>query len=78
MTIIVEGPFAGNDLFLDALTLLTERELRTSAGNATGTSVGAALLIARPERVGQTVAHTVGALVTGLKAEILAKQNIRT
>ncbi len=76
--IIVEGPFAGNALFLDALALLTKRALRTSAGNATGTSVGAALLIARPERVGQTVEHKIGAVVWGMRDQILQRQGNRS
>ncbi len=75
--IIVEGPFSGNALFLDGLALFTERPVRVSSGNATGTSVGAALLIARPDRVGQTVKHAVSRVVAGLREAILARQGLR-
>jgi sugar (pentulose or hexulose) kinase len=40
---IVEGPFARNDLFLEALGALTDRPVLASSGT-TGTSAGAALL----------------------------------
>ncbi len=42
--VIVEGPFAGNDLYCAALATLTDRDVLASADSATGTSVGAALL----------------------------------
>lgn len=42
-TIIVEGPFAGNQLFLEMLTAITGSPVRTASGT-TGTSVGAAML----------------------------------
>lgn len=43
---IVEGPFARNDLFLEALSALTGRPVLASSGT-TGTSAGAALLAVR-------------------------------
>ncbi len=76
--VIVEGPFAANTLFLDALAVLTGRPVKTSAGNATGTSVGAALLIKRPDRVGQTLAHPVSAALQRLAPELQARQAVRT
>jgi len=42
--IIVEGPFAANDLYCNAVAGLTGRGVRASTDSATGTSVGAALL----------------------------------
>lgn len=41
---VVEGPFARNALYLAALQAVTDRPV-TASGNATGTSVGAALLV---------------------------------
>lgn len=41
--IVVEGPFARNELYIEALSRATDRPVVTSAGS-TGTSVGAALL----------------------------------
>ncbi len=48
--VIVEGPFAGNDLYCNALANLTERGVRASTDSATGTSVGAALLFEAAEK----------------------------
>jgi sugar (pentulose or hexulose) kinase len=44
--IVVEGPFAQNQLFLDMLEAATGRAVEASAGSVTGTSIGAALLVA--------------------------------
>jgi len=44
--IIVEGPFAGNQIYLDMLSIAARSEVRRSLG-ATGTSAGAALLVGR-------------------------------
>jgi len=41
----VEGPFAKNALFLEMLDAATRRSVHTSEGIATGTSIGAALLV---------------------------------
>lgn len=59
---IVEGPFAANGLYVDMLQAATGRAVQPQAGQATGTSVGAALLAVeagiaaqveetRPERI---------------------------
>ncbi len=45
---VVEGPFAANRLFCDALSQLTGRPVRRAAGT-TGTSAGAALLALGPD-----------------------------
>ncbi len=42
--IVVEGPFAANRLYCDMLEAATGRQVLPQAGQATGTSVGAALL----------------------------------
>lgn len=42
--IVVEGPFAANDLFTRMLAAATGRPVLTSASGVTGTSIGAALL----------------------------------
>ncbi len=42
--LIVEGPFATNQIFLDMLTVATGQPVFTSASSSTGTSIGAALL----------------------------------
>jgi sugar (pentulose or hexulose) kinase len=44
--VIVEGPFAKNRVFGAMLSVTTGREVLASAGSATGTSIGAALLAA--------------------------------
>ena len=44
--VIVEGPFAKNRVFGAMLSVATDREVLASAGSATGTSIGAALLAA--------------------------------
>jgi sugar (pentulose or hexulose) kinase len=44
--VIVEGPFATNRIFGAMLSAATGREVLASAGSATGTSIGAALLAA--------------------------------
>ncbi|WP_299895641.1 FGGY-family carbohydrate kinase [uncultured Ruegeria sp.] len=43
-SIIVEGPFAGNQTYLDILRIVTGSDVRRSLGS-TGTSAGAALLV---------------------------------
>jgi sugar (pentulose or hexulose) kinase len=45
--IIVEGPFAKNRVFGAMLSVATGRDVLASAGSATGTSIGAALLAAQ-------------------------------
>ncbi len=47
--ITVEGPFAGNALYLEALGHLARRTVRASSGR-TGTSAGAAALLATPRQ----------------------------
>lgn len=42
--IVVEGPFAANDLFTRMLATATGRQVLTSSSGVTGTSIGAALL----------------------------------
>lgn len=42
--VIVEGPLAGNEDYLDMLAAATGREVAASRGGATGTAIGAALL----------------------------------
>ena len=42
--VIVEGPFAGNRLYLEMLCAATGRSVAVNTGNTTGTSIGAALL----------------------------------
>lgn len=44
--VIVEGPFAKNRVFGAMLSVATGRDVLASSGNATGTSIGAALLAA--------------------------------
>jgi len=48
--IVVEGPFAQNRLYLQMLEAATGRPIDASAGSVTGTSIGAALLVAGQER----------------------------
>ncbi|WP_309083418.1 FGGY-family carbohydrate kinase [Chelativorans sp.] len=45
--IVVEGPFAGNALYLEMLQAATGRPVPAQIGQATGTSIGAALLAER-------------------------------
>lgn len=42
--VVVEGPFAGNRLYLQMLSAATTRRVVAMTGSATGTSIGAALL----------------------------------
>lgn len=42
---VVEGPFSKNTLYLEMLEAATLRSVHTSEGTATGTSIGAALLV---------------------------------
>ena len=42
--LIVEGPFAKNQIFLDMLTVATGQSVFTNTSSSTGTSIGAALL----------------------------------
>lgn len=60
---IVEGPFARNRLFLQALDALTNRPVLASDG-ATGTSAGAALLAAR-----NATGHGVGVAYTAISTD---------
>jgi sugar (pentulose or hexulose) kinase len=46
--IVVEGPFSGNRLFLEMLATATGRSVLAQTGQATGTSIGAALLARTP------------------------------
>ena len=48
--IVTEGPFAGNTLFLDLVAAASGRQVMSSTGSATGTSIGAALLAAEGAR----------------------------
>ena len=50
-SILVEGPFAGNGVYIDMLEAATGRPVLPQSGHATGTSIGAALLAEtrRPE-----------------------------
>ncbi len=50
---IVEGPFGRNNLFLKMLEVATMRPVRTSEGTATGTSIGAALLVSKQKATTQ-------------------------
>lgn len=45
---IVEGPFAKNALYLEMLEAATRRPVHKTEGTATGTSIGAALLVCEP------------------------------
>ncbi|MAN78697.1 MAG: carbohydrate kinase [Rhizobiales bacterium] len=47
--VIVEGPFGRNRSYLDMLGAATGRPVIANAGNATGTSIGAALLTLGPQ-----------------------------
>lgn len=51
--IIVEGPFAGNPLYLQMLSAATSRPVLAGAASTTGTSIGAALLANRRHAGGQ-------------------------
>jgi sugar (pentulose or hexulose) kinase len=53
--IIVEGPFASNNNFLDMLSVATGRSTATSQNATTGTTMGASLLLA-PDRMIKTPA----------------------
>jgi sugar (pentulose or hexulose) kinase len=53
--VLVEGPFARNTLYLEMLVAATGRSVIASEGSATGTSIGAALLVSggnRPPEAG--------------------------
>ncbi len=56
---VVEGPFARNALYLDMLGAATGRPVEPSEGSATGTSIGAALLVSDG---GQTPGTQAGCL----------------
>jgi len=43
-SILVEGPFAGNPVYIDMIEAATGRQVLPQSGHATGTSIGAALL----------------------------------
>lgn len=47
---VVEGPFARNSLYLDMLWTATGRDVVANTGAATGTSIGAALLVSPNSR----------------------------
>jgi sugar (pentulose or hexulose) kinase len=49
--ILTEGPFAKNTLFLDLVAAASGRQVMSSTGSATGTSIGAALLAAEDARM---------------------------
>lgn len=49
--IVIEGPFARNTIFLDLVAAATGRDVLSSSGSATGTSIGAALLAAEESPV---------------------------
>ncbi|WP_349294705.1 FGGY-family carbohydrate kinase (plasmid) [Thioclava sp. 'Guangxiensis'] len=49
--VIIEGPFARNDDFAQMLAILSPEGVRI-AGSATGTSIGAALLVTGPQALG--------------------------
>ena len=49
-SVVVEGPFAQNRLYLEMLEAATGRPVDAAAGSVTGTSIGAALLVAETER----------------------------
>jgi sugar (pentulose or hexulose) kinase len=55
--IIIEGPFARNDLFLAMLRSVTGRPVEISDGTSTGTSIGAALLCAASKVKSDTRQH---------------------
>lgn len=59
---VVEGPFAQNRLYLEMLEAALCRPVDASAGSVTGTSIGAALLVAGQEihRVGRSCADDEG------------------
>jgi sugar (pentulose or hexulose) kinase len=48
--IIVEGPFAANQLYLEMLATASARNVRRSSDTSTGASIGAALLALPPSR----------------------------
>ena len=62
--IIVEGPFASNQLFLDMLAAATDRPVFAMRSSLTGTSIGAALLTAldtaAPATAGEPVQPRAG------------------
>lgn len=76
--LVVEGPFTRNTLFLDAVSVLSGRPVFRIAGNATGSRIGAALLVQRPERLGQVLSCPLSAQVQALQARLLAGQAPRT
>jgi sugar (pentulose or hexulose) kinase len=47
--VIVEGPFAKNQIYLDMLSVSTGRQVVTTGSSSTGTSIGAALLALGPQ-----------------------------
>ncbi|HZW00560.1 MAG TPA: hypothetical protein VFF55_03255, partial [Candidatus Deferrimicrobium sp.] len=49
--ILTEGPFSKNTLFLDLVAAASGRQVMSSTGSATGTSIGAALLAAEDTRM---------------------------
>ncbi len=51
--IIVEGPFAKNNLYLEMLAVATGKSILVSSGSDTGTTIGAALLAGRDLKVGE-------------------------
>lgn len=51
--VLVEGPFARNTLYLEMLAAATSRSVIASEGSATGTSIGAALLVSGNTRASE-------------------------
>ncbi|WP_299821013.1 FGGY-family carbohydrate kinase [uncultured Roseibium sp.] len=58
--ILVEGPFSKNQLYLDMLQAATGRTTEAAAGSLTGTSVGAALLVAQKKTISGAAAPVEG------------------
>jgi len=69
--VIVEGPFAGNALYCNAVASLTGRGVRASTESATGTSVGAALLFEAAAGVGAATPETTAPGLEPARAEAL-------
>lgn len=72
--IIVEGPFVENDLFLQMLRCACDRPVLVQKSNSTGTSIGAALLVAEPATGLASVAEIHGATPLDTKLAAYAKE----
>jgi sugar (pentulose or hexulose) kinase len=57
--IVVEGPFAANGLYLEMLGAATGREVIAMRASATGTSIGAALLVLDEPKPRQDKGETI-------------------